>query len=268
VLHGLLRVRGFTQDDAHLFCRPEQLEGEITEVLRFVFSMLGTFGFEQYDVYLSTRPEKYVGSPEGWEHATGALESALKALQIDFQIDPGEGVFYGPKIDIKIRDSLGRSWQCSTVQVDFNNPDRFELAYVGADGASHRPIMVHRALLGSIERFFGVLIEHYAGAFPMWLAPVQVRVLPLSEKHEAWAREVHGRLVAEGVRSELDDRNEKLGFRIRDGEVQKIPLMLILGERESQARTVTIRERAGGAQSTTDIEGLLALIRERESRRT
>jgi threonyl-tRNA synthetase len=153
------------------------------------------------------------------------------------------------------------------VQVDFNNPERFDLAYVGADGASHRPIMVHRALLGSIERFFGVLIEHYAGAFPMWLAPVQVRVIPVSEKYEAWAREVHGRLVAEGVRSELDDRNEKLGFRIRDGEVQKIPIMLILGERESQARTVTTRERGGGAQSTTDIEGLLALIRERESRR-
>ncbi len=267
VLHGLLRVRGFTQDDAHLFCRPDQLEGEITEVLRFVFAMLRTFGFEHYDVFLSTRPEKYVGSLEGWEHATGALESALKALKVDFQIDPGEGVFYGPKIDIKIRDSLGRSWQCSTVQVDFNNPERFELAYVGADGAAHRPIMVHRALLGSIERFFGVLIEHFAGAFPMWLAPVQVRVIPVSEKFEAWAREVHASLVAAGVRSELDDRNEKLGFRIRDGEVQKIPLMLILGERESQARTVTTRERGGGAQSTTDVEGLLALIRDRESRR-
>jgi threonyl-tRNA synthetase len=265
VLHGLLRVRGFTQDDAHLFCAPDQLEGEITEVLRFVFAMLRTFGFDRYDVFLSTRPEKYVGSLENWEHATGALEASLKALRIDFQIDPGEGVFYGPKIDIKIRDSLGRSWQCSTVQVDFNNPERFDLKYVGADGATHRPIMVHRALLGSIERFFGILIEHHAGAFPLWLAPVQARVLPLSEKFEAYAREVHARLKAEGVRSELDDRNEKLGFRIRDAEVHKIPLMLVLGEREADARTITYRERGGGAQSTTDLAGLLALIREREA---
>jgi len=268
VLHGLLRVRGFTQDDAHLFCRPEQLEGEIADVLRFVFTILRTFGFTEYEVYLSTRPEKFVGTHESWEHATGALEAALKRLRVEFQIDPGEGVFYGPKIDIKIKDSLGRSWQCSTVQVDFNNPERLDLKYVGADGAHHRPIMVHRALLGSIERFFGILIEHHAGAFPMWLAPVQVRVLPLSEKFETYAREVHARLTEGDVRSELDDRNEKLGFRIREAEVEKIPLMLILGEREAQARTVTYRERGHGAQATTDVEGLMRIIQEREVKRT
>ncbi|OGP81710.1 MAG: threonine--tRNA ligase [Deltaproteobacteria bacterium RBG_13_65_10] len=268
VLHGLLRVRGFTQDDAHLFCRPEQLEGEIADVLRFVFTILRTFGFTEYEVYLSTRPEKFVGTHESWEHATGALEAALKRLRVEFQIDPGEGVFYGPKIDIKIKDSLGRSWQCSTVQVDFNNPERLDLKYVGADGAHHRPIMVHRALLGSIERFFGILIEHHAGAFPMWLAPVQVRVLPLSEKFETYAREVHARLTEGDVRSELDDRNEKLGFRIREAEVEKIPLMLILGEREAQARTVTYRERGHGAQATTDVEGLMRIIQEREVQRT
>ena len=268
VLHGLLRVRGFTQDDAHLFCRPEQLEGEIADVLRFVFTILRTFGFTEYEVYLSTRPEKFVGTHESWEHATGALEAALKRLRVEFQIDPGEGVFYGPKIDIKIKDSLGRSWQCSTVQVDFNNPERLDLKYVGADGAHHRPIMVHRALLGSIERFFGILIEHHAGAFPMWLAPVQVRVLPISEKFETYAREVHARLTEGDVRSELDDRNEKLGFRIREAEVEKIPLMLILGEREAQARTVTYRERGHGAQATTDVEGLMRIIQEREVQRT
>jgi threonyl-tRNA synthetase len=267
VLHGLLRVRGFTQDDAHLFCRPDQLEDEIAAVLRFVFSMLRTFGFESYEAFLSTRPEKYVGSIAGWEHATGSLEAALKKLRVDFEIDPGEGVFYGPKIDIKIRDSLGRSWQCSTVQVDFNNPERFDLKYVGSDGSHHRPIMVHRALLGSIERFFGILIEHYGGAFPLWLAPVQVRVLPVSGKYETYAREIHQRLLEADVRSELDDRNEKLGFRIREGEVQKVPLMLVLGEREQSARTVTYRERGRGSQATTDLDGLLELIRERESQR-
>jgi threonyl-tRNA synthetase len=266
VLHGLLRVRGFTQDDAHLFCGPDQLEDEVADVLRFVFSMLRTFGFESYEVFLSTRPEKHVGSIAGWEHATGSLEAALKKLRVDFEIDPGEGVFYGPKIDIKIRDSLGRSWQCSTVQVDFNNPERFDLKYVGADGGQHRPIMVHRALLGSIERFFGILIEHYGGAFPLWLAPVQVRVLPVSEKYETYAREIHQRLLEADVRSDLDDRNEKLGFRIREGEVQKVPLMLVLGEREQSARTVTYRERGRGSQASTDLDGLLELIRERESK--
>jgi threonyl-tRNA synthetase len=266
VLHGLMRVRGFTQDDAHLFCRPDQLEDEVGDVLRFVFSMLRTFGFESYEVFLSTRPEKYVGSIEGWEHATGSLEAALKALRVDFEIDPGEGVFYGPKIDIKIKDSLGRSWQCSTVQVDFNNPEAFELKYVGTDGGYHRPIMVHRALLGSIERFFGILIEHYGGAFPLWLAPVQVRVLPVSEKYEAYARDVQAQLIQANVRAELDDRNEKLGFRIREGEVQKVPLMLVLGEREQSARKVTYRERGRGSQATTDLEGLLEIIRQRESK--
>jgi threonyl-tRNA synthetase len=265
VLHGLMRVRGFTQDDAHIFCRPDQLEAEIAEVLRFIFALLGTFGFDEYEIFLSTRPEKSVGSDEEWEHATGALEGALKKLRVEFDVDPGEGVFYGPKIDIKIKDCLGRSWQCSTVQVDFNNPERFDLKFVGADGGQHRPIMVHRALLGSIERFFGILIEHYAGAFPLWLAPVQVRVLPVSEKFEEYAKKVHAQLAEAGLRSELDDRNEKLGFRIREGEIQKVPFMLILGERERDAGNVTYRERGQGKQATIGIEDLMALVRERVS---
>ncbi len=267
VLHGLMRVRGFTQDDAHIFCRPDQLEEEIGTVLQFVFSMLRTFGFEEYEIFLSTRPEKYVGSLDDWEHATGALEAALKRLRVEFAVDPGEGVFYGPKIDIKIKDCLGRSWQCSTVQVDFNNPEAFNLGYVGSDGEQHRPIMVHRALLGSIERFFGILIEHYGGAFPLWLAPTQLRVLPVSEKFEEYARKVHKRLIEADVRSELDDRNEKLGFRIREGELQKVPLMLILGEREQEAENVTYRERGRGKQATTGLEELVALVREREQQR-
>lgn len=267
VLHGLMRVRGFTQDDAHIFCRPDQLESEIAEVLRFTFSMLKTFGFEKYEVFLSTRPEKYVGSDEEWEHATGALEGALKKRRVEFAVDSGEGVFYGPKIDIKIKDCLDRSWQLSTVQVDFNNPERFGLNFIGADGGQHRPIMVHRALLGSIERFFGILIEHYAGAFPLWLAPTQVRVLPVSEKFEDYAKEIHARLKTAGLRSELDERNEKLGFRIREGEIEKVPFMLILGEREREAGTVTYRERGRGKQATTSIDELIALISERESKR-
>lgn len=246
VLHGLLRVRGFTQDDAHLFCRPDQLEGEVAQVLDFTFSMLRAFGFHEYEVYLSTRPEKSVGSDENWEHATMALKSALESRKVGYEIDPGEGVFYGPKIDLKIKDVLGRAWQCSTIQVDFNLPERFELEYVGEDGSRHRPIMVHRALLGSLERFFGVLIEHYAGAFPTWLSPVQARLITISDDEVPYAQEIASRMSSRGIRAEIDQRNEKLGAKIRDAEMQKIPYMLIVGKKEKEKGALSVRSKKKG----------------------
>ncbi len=256
VLHGLLRVRGFTQDDAHIFCRPDQLAGEVREVLKFVTLILGTFGFTEFRMYLSTRPEKAVGSLEQWDQATQALEAALKDGGYPYEEDPGEGVFYGPKIDVKIQDALGRSWQCSTVQIDFNNPQRFGLTYVGEDGKTHQPIMIHRALLGSVERFFGILVENYAGAFPIWLAPVQVKVLPISDKHHVYAEEVGKRLRQGGCRVEIDLRNEKVGLKIREAEKQKIPLMLIVGDKEVETEKVSVRQRNGkdlGTQSVADV---------------
>ena len=246
VLHGLMRVRGFTQDDAHIFCTPAQLTDEIVKVLNLVLYILQTFGFHEYEVYLSTRPEKFVGSLENWEAATAALEKALAMKKLKYAVDPGEGVFYGPKIDIKIKDVLGRSWQCSTVQVDFNLPERFEMEYVGEDGKRHRPIMVHRALFGSLERFFGILIEHYAGAFPVWLAPVQAIILPITDRHHNYARKVYDQLRRAGVRVELDQRNEKVGFKIREAEVQKIPYMLIVGDKEVESNTVSVRHKGEG----------------------
>ncbi|MFZ5863697.1 MAG: threonine--tRNA ligase [Nitrospirota bacterium] len=245
VLHGLMRVRGFTQDDAHLFCRPDQLQHEITNVLDFVTTILTTFGFPEYDIYLSTRPEKYVGALERWDLATSALEGALRAKGLPYQVDPGEGVFYGPKIDIKIKDMLRRSWQCATIQVDFNFPDRFGLHYKGEDDKDHQPIMIHRALLGSLERFLGVLIEHYGGAFPTWLAPTQAIVLPIADRVHPYAREVLAALAGRGIRAELDGRNEKIGLKIREAQLAKIPYMLVLGDREAAAGTVSVRRRDG-----------------------
>jgi len=261
VLHGLLRVRGFTQDDAHLFCRPDQIESEVSHVLDFTFFMMKTFGFSDFEVYLSTRPEKAVGSEERWTQATDALEAALKNRGVAYEVDPGEGVFYGPKIDIKIKDVLGRSWQCSTVQVDFNNPERFELAYTGEDGKAHQPIMIHRALLGSIERFFGILVEHYAGAFPTWLAPVQARVLPITDKQRQYADSVVGQLQAAGYRTEADARNEKIGLKIREAEKAKIPYMLVVGDREMEAGTVAVRGRSGANLGTLSVHGVIDLIK-------
>jgi threonyl-tRNA synthetase len=246
VLHGLLRVRGFTQDDAHIFCRPDQLENEVSEVLNFTFTMLKTFGFEDFEVYLSTRPEKYVGTEENWRHATEALQNALKARGVAFEVDPGEGVFYGPKIDVKIKDQIGRAWQCSTIQVDFNLPERFGLEYVAEDGARHRPIMVHRALLGSLERFFGVLVEHYAGAFPTWLAPVQATLITISDKEADYARDVERSMKARGIRVEVDDRNEKLGHKIREAELHKVPYMVVIGGKEKESGTLSIRSKKKG----------------------
>nr|WP_310599028.1 threonine--tRNA ligase [Desulfobulbus sp.] len=244
-LHGLMRVRGFTQDDAHIFCRPDQLEEEIFNIIDLNLHILKTFGFDQYDVYLSTRPEKYVGSDTHWQLATQALKQALDKKGLAYQIDPGEGVFYGPKIDIKIKDQLGRSWQCSTIQVDFNLPERFEMAYAGDDGQEHQPIMIHRALMGSLERFIGVLIEHYAGAFPLWLAPEQARILNITDDQAAYCDQVHARLRNLGIRIEKDVRNEKLNYKIREAQLMKVPYMLIVGEREKEEGTVTVRLRDG-----------------------
>jgi len=250
VMHGLLRVRGFTQDDAHIFCTPDQIESEIAACVDFAKLVLTTFGFDRYEVELSARdpahPQDYAGTVEDWQRAEGALENTLRRLDIPFQRMAGEAVFYGPKIDVKLIDAIGRSWQLTTVQFDFSLPARFGLEYVGPDGHVHQPLMVHRALLGSVERFFGVLIEHHAGAFPVWLSPVQAVVLPISEKHLAYAREVTEELRAAKVRAELDDRNEKLNARIRGAQLQKVPFMLVVGDRETQGRGVAVRRRDSG----------------------
>jgi threonyl-tRNA synthetase len=260
VLHGLFRVRGFTQDDAHIFCTPEQLRNEIQEVLNFTVSMLATFGFEDYEIFLSTRPEKSVGSDEHWELATNALKEALEQKELSYEIDPGEGVFYGPKIDIKIRDVLGRKWQCSTIQVDFNLPERFEADYVAQDGKRHRAIMIHRALLGSLERFFGVLIEHYAGAFPVWLAPVQLKLITITDKQADYAQKLLKAFKSAGVRVEWDSRSEKLGAKIRDAEVEKVPYMAILGKKEVEAKTISLRSKKEGDMGSMAFDKALETI--------
>lgn len=260
VMHGLLRVRGFTQDDAHLFCREDQIENEILRVLRFILFILRSFGFLEYKVYLSTRPEKSVGSDQAWETATSALEGALGKSGLEYEIDAGEGVFYGPKIDIKIRDSLHRYWQVSTIQVDFNLPDRFEMSYIGEDGKAHQPIMIHRALMGSIERFFGCLVEHYAGAFPLWLAPVQVILLPITDQHFPYTEEVYEKLLSAGIRVEKDLRNEKIGFKIREAQISKIPYMLVLGDQEAQSAKIAVRRRRSQETQTMDIEAFLSQL--------
>jgi threonyl-tRNA synthetase len=262
VLHGLMRVRGFTQDDAHIYCSPDQLTEEIRRVLDFTFFMLNTFGFTEYQVYLSTRPEKFVGTVENWDNATEALRKALENNKIGYRIDPGEGVFYGPKIDIKIRDVLGRMWQCSTIQVDFNLPERFDIKYIGEDGAAHRPIMIHRALLGSIERFFGILIEHYGGAFPVWLAPVQVKILPIADRHFEYAETVYTALQEHDIRAEMDLRNEKIGFKIREAEVNKIPYMVIIGDKEVEAGNLSVRRKGDGDLGSLSIRELLAKVKD------
>ncbi len=254
VLHGLLRVRGFTQDDAHLFCRPDHLEEEILKVLELVLFILRAFGFNEYKVFLSTRPEKFVGSEGDWESATSALKGALEKSSLEYEIDPGEAVFYGPKIDIKIKDSLNRFWQVSTIQVDFNLPQRFKMTYIGEDGKQHVPIMIHRALMGSLERFFGCLIEHYAGAFPLWLAPVQVILLPITDKQHDYVEEIAGALQKEEFRVEKDLRNEKIGFKIREAQLSKIPYMVIIGDKEVESRNVAVRKRNSRETDTVGLD--------------
>lgn len=245
VLHGLLRVRGFTQDDAHIFCREDQLEAEIAGIIDLVLHLLGTFGFSEYETYVSTQPEKFVGSQEHWDKATAALSKALESKDLPYEIDPGEGVFYGPKIDVKIKDALGRAWQCTTIQVDFNLPERFDISYVGSDNKEHRPIMIHRAILGSLERFIGCLIEHYGGAFPVWLAPVQAIVIPIADRHNEYGLQVAEELRQSGGRVEIDTRAESVNRKIRDAQLQKIPYMLVVGDREISKGEVSVRERTG-----------------------
>lgn len=261
VLHGLLRVRGFTQDDAHIFCREDQIEEEILNVLDFTILILKTFGFENYDIYLSTRPEKYVGTTENWERATNALKRALDIKKLSYNIDAGEGVFYGPKIDIKVKDSLNRPWQCSTIQVDFNNPDRFEMTYRGSDGKEYRPIMIHRALMGSLERFFGILIEHYAGAFPVWLAPVQVAILTIADRHADFAKRISDILTSENIRRELNTENEKIGYKIRNATIKKVPYLVIIGDKETSGNTVTVRKRNGDNIGPLTIEEFISMVK-------
>jgi threonyl-tRNA synthetase len=264
-MHGLMRVRGFTQDDAHIFCMPEQLEAEVESCVEFAFQVLKTFGFDRYEVELSARDpdhaEHYAGTVEEWERAEAALIETLKRMNVPYKYMPGEAVFYGPKIDVKLVDAIGRPWQLTTVQFDFNLPRRFGLEYVAADGRAHTPVMVHRALLGSVERFFGVLIEHYAGAFPVWLAPVQAVVLPISEKHLTYARQVSDKLREAGVRVELDDRNEKLNARIRDAQLQKVPLMLVAGDREIERGGVSVRRRDTGDAGFQPLDEFIPWLR-------
>ena len=245
VLHGLMRVRGFTQDDAHIFCLPEQVESEVGDVLSLTFELLEAFGFRDYFISLSTRPEKYVGDLDMWDHATQSLANALASKGLEYDIDAGGGAFYGPKIDIKITDALGRAWQCTTVQFDFNLPERFDLTFQNAEGGRSRPYMVHRAILGSLERFIGVLIEHYAGAFPLWLSPVQAVVIPIADRHIEYAEQIHSQLEEHGFRVEVDSRSERMNLKIRHAQLQKIPYMLIVGDKELEQGTASARLRSG-----------------------
>ncbi|MBP1712896.1 MAG: threonyl-tRNA synthetase / Ser-tRNA(Thr) hydrolase [Deltaproteobacteria bacterium] len=260
-LHGLLRVRGFTQDDAHILCTPEQLNGEIKGILDFVRDVMKIFDFP-YDLEISTRPETgSIGSDEDWDRATRALRKALEESGLSFQINEGEGAFYGPKIDVKLKDALGREWQCATIQVDFAMPERFELSYIGADGEKHRPVMVHRVILGAMERFIGVLIEHFAGAFPIWLAPVQVILLTVTDPQTPYAQNVYQRLLEAGIRVEKDFRNEKLGLKIREAELQKIPYMVVLGDREVKQNLLSPRARSGKTLAAMPVEEFVNIIR-------
>ena len=258
-MHGLFRVRGFTQDDAHIFCREEQIEGEIRDILALTLQTLETFGFSQFEINLATRPEKSVGSDAIWQKAIEALKGAIGSRGLPYVEDVGGGAFYGPKIDVKITDAIGRKWQCSTIQLDFNLPERFDISYVAADGGRRRPIMIHRALMGSLERFFGILIEHYAGRFPLWLSPVQAVVLTITDAHNAWAERVRDRLQAEGLRVDADLRNEKVGFKIREHTLRKVPWLLVVGDREQQENAVSLRGVGGnlGVMPLEEVVGRL-----------
>ena len=261
VLHGLMRVRQFTQDDAHILCAPEQLNSEIKAIAEFIHYAMGIFGFE-YEVELSTRPDNSIGSDGDWELATGALENALRDSEIPYEVNEGDGAFYGPKIDFKIKDALKRKWQCATIQCDFTLPERFDLSYIGEDGEKHRPVMLHRVILGAIERFMGVLIEHYAGAFPLWLSPLQAVIATVTDKHIPWGEEVRKLLSEGGVRVEGDFRNEKLGYKIREAQMQKAPFMLVIGDREMDAGKVSPRQRDGKSLEAMTPEAFIALVRE------
>jgi threonyl-tRNA synthetase len=259
-LHGLMRVRGFTQDDAHIFLRDDQLEHELMEIIEIITFILKTFGFDSYEVYLSTMPEDHIGEVAVWQRAETALREVMTKAGLKYQVDEGGGAFYGPKIDIKIKDALNRVWQCSTVQVDFNMPERFKMTYTGTDGKDHRPIMIHRALLGSFERFFGVLIEHYKGAFPVWISPKQVAVLTITERCDEYAKKLVASLKADCIRVALDLDSEKIGAKIRKAAMEKIPYMLIIGDKEVETNTVSVRKRGGDEEKGVDFEAFKAMV--------
>ena len=262
VLHGLTRVRGFTQDDAHLFCRPDQMPEEIDRVLNFCLFILRSFGFNEFNAYLSTRPEHRVGEDEKWEAAELALEAALERAEIPYQVDVGGGAFYGPKIDLKVYDALGREWQLSTVQFDFNLPEKFDLTFVGEDGQEHRPYVIHRALMGSMERFFGVLIEHFGGAFPVWISPMQIEVVPIADRHNDAAYQVAEQLKAAGLRAEVDASSDRMNAKIRNAQLQKIPYMLVIGDREAETGAVNVRLRTGEQRGTMPVDEFIAYARD------
>ena len=263
VLHGLMRVRGFTQDDAHLFCRPDQMPEEIDRVLQFSLNILRAFGFQDFQAYLSTRnPNKAAGAAEDWLAPTEALRQSLERAEVPYQVDEGEATFYGPKIDLKVKDALGREWQLTTIQFDFTLPERFDLTYVGEDGQEHRPYMIHRALLGSMERFMGVLIEHYCGAFPVWLAPTQAILIPIADRHSDYAEEVANRMKATGMRVEVDNRRERMNAKIRDAQMQKIPYMLVVGDREAESGSVSVRLRSEENLGAMAVDQFLARAQE------
>jgi threonyl-tRNA synthetase len=263
VLHGLMRVRGFTIDDAHIICRPDQVDEEIRRVYEFSMNMLMAFGFEQFEIYLSTRPHegKAVGEIDQWEQATAALRVALEERGLPYKVDDGGGAFYGPKIDIKVKDSLGRSWQCSTIQFDFNLPNRFDMTYIAEDGKEHRPFMVHRALLGSLERFIGCLIEHYGGAFPVWLSPIQATLIPIADRHIEYARTVAERMKLAGIRVSIDESSERMNAKIRNAQLEKIPYMFVVGDREQEAGAVAVRLRTEEDLGGMQIDEVIRLVR-------
>jgi len=262
VLHGLMRVRGFTQDDAHIICTEEQVEREIEDVLHLVLDTLRDYGFDEFQIFLSTRPEKSVGDDRMWEIATNSLRKAIESVGLDYEIDEGGGAFYGPKIDVKIKDAIGRMWQCSTIQFDFNLPERFDMYYIGEDNKKHRPYMIHRAIFGSIERFIGVLLEHYAGLLPLWLSPIQARLIPIADSHLEYAREVEKELKKAGLRVDIDERKERMNKKIRDAELQKIPYMLVIGDREMEEGTVSVRTKKKGNIGTMKVGDFISKAKE------
>ncbi len=261
VLHGLARVRGFTQDDAHIFCRPDQIESEVKDVVELAQFMMKSFGFEEYEMMLSTRPEKAVGDAESWDMATNALRNVLEKLKIDYHVDPGEGVFYGPKIDVKLKDALGRLWQGPTIQVDFQMPERFDVTYVAEDGQEHRTVMIHRTVLGSMERFFACLTEHYAGAFPLWLAPIQAVIIPIADRHAEYAAKLAKQMREKDFRIQLDDRSERMNLKIREAQLNKVPYMLVVGDKEVENGQVSVRLRTGEDLGSQVLEDLLVRMK-------
>jgi threonyl-tRNA synthetase len=261
-LHGLMRVRCFTQDDAHLFMAPEQVKEEVLKVIDLADYFYKLFGFD-YHVELSTRPENSMGTDEQWAKATDDLKDALEATGMDYKINEGDGAFYGPKIDFHLRDSLGRTWQCGTIQLDFQMPERFELVYIGQDGEKHRPVMVHRTILGSIERFIGILTEQFAGAFPVWLSPKQVQIIPITDKHQKYAEEILESVKEAGIRADIDTRNEKMGYKIREAEVQKTPYMIIVGDKEAESGSVSVRERKKGDIGSMSLDSFIDMVKEK-----